>query len=120
MQFAITQIVTAVSMAATVTSSIVPISTMYGYGIQAVYTTSGTLGGTFQVLGSINHKQDHEGNVLVAGNFAPVPNSSQLITGAGNYIWDVTISNVPYVKLVYTPAGGDSGTLNAFSSIKGS
>lgn len=120
MQFAVTHLVTGASMAATVTSPVIPISTMYGYGMQAVYTTSGTLGGIFQLYGSIDHKQDLQGNVLVAGNFAPVPNSAELITGAGNFIWDVTISNIPYVRLVYTPAGGDTGVLNVYSCIKGS
>lgn len=119
MQFAITHVVTNASMAALVTSPAVPISTMYGYGVQAVYTTSGTLGGVLSLQGSIDHKQDTQGNILVPGDWAPVPNSSELISGAGNFIWDVTLSNVPYVRLVYTPAGGDSGVLNVFSCIKG-
>lgn len=119
MQFAVNHMIVNASMAVPVPGPSVATSTMYGYAIQAVYTTAGTLGGVLQLQGSIDHRQDPQGNVLAPGNWAPVQNSSELISGAGTFIWDVTISNVPFVRLVYTPAGGDSGVLNGYFCIKG-
>ncbi len=114
-----TPIVTAQSMAADVTSAIIPINIYYGYAITAVYTTNGTLAGTFTLYASTDHEQDNLGNVIRAGTFQPVTNSAVTITGAGSWLWDVTRSSASYVKLVYAHFSGDSGTLNAYCTAKG-
>ena len=113
------QIVTNASMAATVTSKIIGLNLFYGCAVSAVYTTSGTLGGTFTLQTSEDHQEDLNGNVIKAGTFNTVQNSSVTITGAGTYTWDITATSCSYIKLVYTPAGGDTGTLNAYITIKG-
>lgn len=119
MLFAEFQFVTNQSMATVVTSKAISLHQVYGYAVQAVYTTSGTLGGTFTIEASVNHKEDPEGNILVPGDFAIVDDTAQLISGAGNWVWNLRSQNYSYFRLVYTPAGSDSGTLNAFASTKG-
>ena len=113
------KLVTNGNMAGDITSAVQQVQTALGYAIQAIYTTSGTLGGTLKLQACVNRQQYPTGEVLVAGTFVDVPGSSQTISAAGSYIWDVEPSQVPYVRLVYTHAGGDSGTLNVYFFSKG-
>lgn len=119
MRFAPIQIVTNKSMAADISSKIVPIDQVIGYAVQAVYTTSGTLGGVLALQASVNHQEDNEGNVIVAGNFVTIANSPVTLTGAGSFIWNLDGTYYRYFKLIYTHLGGDSGNLNAFVEDKG-
>lgn len=119
MLYAPMQIVTNQSMAVAITSRVIGLDQYFGYAVQADYTTSGTLGGILSLEASVDHKQDPEGNVLRAGSFVTVTDSPVLLTGAGSYIWNVRDSNYAYFRLVYTPTGGDTGTLNAYATIKG-
>ncbi len=119
MRYAPIQIVTAASMAADITSAIIPIDQVFGYAIQAVYTTSGSLGGVLALQASVDHQQDLNGNVTRAGNFTTITDSPVTLTGAGNYVWNVTSGMYLYVKLIYTHTGGDAGTLNAYALTKG-
>lgn len=114
-----TQFVTNQSMASTVVSNPVGINLYFGYAVQADYTTSGTLGGTFSLEASVDHRQDPEGNVLNQGTFVTITDSPLLITGAGSYIWNVRDPNYSYFRLRYEPDTGDTGTLNAYFTIKG-
>ncbi len=113
------QIVTNKSMAVAITSDIIQINLYFGYSVQADYTTSGTLGGTLSLEASVDRRVDPQGNVLFAGNFVTITDSPVVLTGAGSYIWNVRDSNYSFFRLVYAPAGGDTGTLNAYSTIKG-
>ncbi len=106
-------------MSSTIVSTVVRLEQMWGYMIQAIYTTSGTLGGILSLEASVSYNLDPLGNVLNAGTWTTVLDSPKLITGAGDYIWDMTRTAAPYVRLRYAPAGGDTGTLNAFQCIKG-
>jgi hypothetical protein len=119
MLYAPIQIITSQTMAAAISSRIVALPLYFGYAVQATYTTSGTLGGSFAIQVSVDHDEDLNGNVTRAGTFVTLANSTVVITGAGSYIWNVSDSNYAYFKLIYTPAGGDTGTCNAFATIKG-
>lgn len=119
MRYAPIQIVKNASMAADIISSIVPIDQVYGYSVQANYTTSGSLGGTLSIQASVDHVQDTEGNVINAGTFVDITGTPVVLTGAGSFIWNVMTANYLYFQLKYTHAGGDTGTLNAFSVTKG-
>lgn len=112
-------IVVAGNMASDIVSSVVKLDQMWGYMIQAVFTTSGTLGGILSLEASVSHEEDPEGNVIVAGTWDTVQDSPHLLTAGGSFTWDMTRTSAPYVRLRYTAAGGDSGTLNAFQCIKG-
>jgi hypothetical protein len=112
------QIVAAQSMAADITSLVVPIPYYAGYSVQANYATSGTLGGVLALQASDDHQEDPEGNVLHAGNWVTITNTPVTLTGAGSYMWNVTTANYSYFRLIYTHLGGDSGTLNAYCTIK--
>lgn len=107
------------SMSATYTSPSVGLDQDFGYAIQANFITSGTLGGTFTLQGSVDHRTDQQGNVLIAGNWCTLAQTAYTISGAGSYMWNVTDVMYAYVRLVYTAAGGDTGTLNCFIQTRG-
>lgn len=119
MLYAPIQIVTNGNMASSIISKIIGLPLYFGYAVQADYATSGTLGGVLALQASVDHKQDPEGNVVNAGTFVTIANSPVTITGAGSYIWNVTSANYAFFQLIYTHTGGDSGTLNAYCTIKG-
>lgn len=119
MLYAPIQIVTNQSMAVSITSRVIGLPLYFGYAVQADYTTSGTLGGVLALQASVDHREDPEGNVLKAGNFVTIEDTPFLLTGAGSFIWNIRDSNYAYFRLIYTPAGGDSGNLNAYATIKG-
>lgn len=107
------------SMAASFQSIPILLDQMFGYAVTASYTTSGTLGGTLALQASADHRQDPEGNVLVVGNFDTITDSPIVIANAGSYTWNVRDTNYFWFRLIYTPAVGDTGTLNATANIKG-
>ncbi len=110
--------ISAASMGANITSAIVEISQQDNVGIQLNWT--GTPVGTFDVQISIDHEQDMNGNVTVAGNWVSLP-LSPAIAAAGSadsaYI-DLNQQSASYVRVVYTRTSG-SGTLNGFATAKG-
>lgn len=111
----VTQItmVSASSMAVNITTAGQQLNQMFGYAIQAFYTTSGTLGGTFKLQSSVDYLLDGNGNVLNSGHWDDVPGSSLLIAAAGSNTWNVADINYPFVRLVYTHFSGDTGSLTA-------
>lgn len=119
MEHSQSQIVTAQSMATSIISKIIGINLYFGYSVQAVYTTTGTLGGILALQASVNHQTDLQGNVTFPGGFVTIEDSPVLLTGAGQYIWNLRDTNYSYFQLIYTPAGGDTGILNAYCTIKG-
>lgn len=112
MRVALVHLVVNQSMAVSITSHPQQLNQAFGYAIQAVFTTSGTLGGTLKLQASVNHQEDSQGVVQVDGNWDDITDSSVLLTGAGSYTWNVTAAMYPYVRIIYTPAGGDTGVLN--------
>jgi hypothetical protein len=120
MRLTIATIVNNVSMASNITSSVIQLEYNWGYAVQANYSTSGTLGGTFQLQASCDYAIDFIGNVQNAGNWVTITNSPYTITGAGTYIWNIDRNaNYPYARLTYTAAGGDTGTLFSIVTSKG-
>jgi len=107
------------NMSGALESETVPLDQVFGYSIQAVYTTSGTLGGVLQLQASSNHQEDNEKNVIVAGDWVTIASSAVTISGAGTFMWNVQEPNYLWVKLVYTPAVSDTGVLNATVNTKG-
>jgi len=119
MRYAPIQFVVNQSMAADITSKAIPINQVFGYAVQAVYSTSGTLGGTLALQASVDHVEDNEGNILFQGHFDTITNSPVVLTGAGSFTWNVATSNYMFFRLIYTHATGDSGTLSAKACTKG-
>lgn len=106
------------SMASTSTSGIVEIKEQDNIGIQLNWT--GAPVGTFDVQISIDHAQDANGNVTVAGNWISLPLSPG-ISASGSpdsaYI-DLNQQSASYVRVVYNRTSG-SGTVNGFITAKG-
>ncbi len=113
------QIVTSGDMSDDIVSQIIGLNEYFGYAVQAKFTTSGTLGGVLALQASVNHKQDLQGNVLVAGDWDTIEDSPITLTAAGTFTWNLRDTNYSYFRLIYTAAGSDSGVLNAFCTIKG-
>jgi hypothetical protein len=113
------QFLTNKSMATTVISNPVALDQDFGYAVQVNFSTTGSLTGTFTLQASVDHRSDQAGNVLVVGNWVTLDESSYVISGAGSYLWNVTEAMYPFFRLVYTPAIGDTGTLNAFYQTRG-
>jgi hypothetical protein len=99
-------------------SAIQPISLQDNVGIQLRWT--GTPTGAFSFLISMDHLQDAEGNVLVAGHWVAIPLSPP-IAAAGSaddaYV-DLNQISASYLKVVYTRSAG-SGSLDALVMAKG-
>ncbi len=113
------KLVSTESMAVDVVSPVQQLDNAFGFSVQAVFTTVGSLGGTLSLEASVNHQQDSQGNVLVAGDWDTIANSSQIISGAGSFTWNYKGSMFPYFRVRYAHAGGDSGSLNVWVDVRG-
>lgn len=112
------KIIDAVSMAASVTSSIAPIQEQDNIGVQLHWTGSPV--GAFTIEVSMDHKQDSQGNVQVAGNWISLtldPTITASGSGDDAYI-DLNQLSAPYVRVVYTRTSG-TGSLTAYITGKG-
>lgn len=105
-------------MAASFISPPIDLRNMIGASIVAIYTTSGTLGGTFKLQGIVDHIENNN-NVQQAGHpndiATPAPH---VIAAAGNFSWDLIPTAFPWVQVVYTAAGGDTGTCDLWAFLK--
>lgn len=119
MRYSQNQIVLNGNMASNVISETIPLDQVFGYSIQAVYTTGGTLGGVLRLECSNDHVEDNEKNVVVPGTWSVISSSAITLTGAGNYLWNVESVNYLWARLTYSHVIGDSGTLNATCVTKG-
>lgn len=112
-----THIVTAGSMAASITSAVTEIKYQDNIGFQAIWTGApvGTI--TFQV--SLNYAQDNNGNVTNAGTWTTITSPAVAPAGAaGNAYVEFIETSAPYIRMVYTRTSG-AGTLNAYICGKG-
>lgn len=114
MRVASVQIVSSGDMSANITSSPQQLDQAVGFSIQAVFTTSGTLGGTFKLQGSNSYNAVPYAFTPVTGTWTDITDSSYTISAAGDYMWDYQQPGFRWVRLVYTKAMGDTGTLNAY------
>lgn len=104
----------------TIVSDPVPLEQIYGFAVQAIYT--GTPVGTFSLQASSDAPartpQTSNGGPDTVTNWATIVGSTQAISGAGNFMWNVSGGFYRYVRLVYTNTSG-TGTLTAELSVKG-
>lgn len=111
-------IITAQSMATTITSSAVEIENQDNIGIQLHWI--GTPTGAFSIQISSNHLEDSQHNVITAGNWVTLT-LSPAITASGSaddaYI-DLNQISALYMRIVYTATSG-AGTLDAYVVAKG-
>lgn len=94
----------------TITSTAMDLTYVQQYSVQAVYTGSPV--GTFKLQLSNDNAPCSS-----AVNWTDYSSSSQAISAAGNYAWNVSFSNYHCVRLVYTRDSG-SGTLTAIFGSK--
>lgn len=104
-------------MSGNITSTVTNIEFLDNIGIQLVFT--GTPTGTFAVQLSIDHAQNQQGVVSVAGTWTPITfSSTPAATGAAGSIYlDLNQLSAPWMRVVYT-FGSSVGTLNSFISAK--
>lgn len=104
------------------TSAITNVQMLDNCAVQFNWTSSPV--GTFQVQVSIDHAEDSEGNVTVAGNWASIPltylvagvstTALTIPTSVGSPVYvDLNQMSSPWLRVVYTNASG-SGVLNAY------
>ncbi len=119
-----TTILATQSGATSKTSSIVDIQNLDNIGIQVDLT--GTLTGTLAVNVSLNHKENSQKVVIVAGTFAPLLltyNGTQatgvaITSGSPSpVILDLNQLSAPYIELVWTATSG-TGNITAVLSAK--
>ena len=91
------------------TSSAFNLNQIYGYCIQAVWT--GTPTGTFKLQASADPSDIQLRNANQQPvNWTDVANSSQAVTIAGSYMWNVTEIMYGWVRLVYTDTSSGAST----------
>lgn len=115
-------IITAGSMATSLTSAVTNIEWLDNTAFQINFTGSPV--GTFQAQVSADYEQDFNGNVINAGNWIAVPltyflsgtltTATTVPTSVGSPIYlDLNQMSAPWIRLVYTRTSG-TGTANAF------
>lgn len=100
---------TATVMNANINSNPMQLLNMFGYSIQLVYT--GTPTGTFKLQASSDPiYTTTPGIQATPTNWTDVLNSSQAVSAAGNYMWNVSESMYNYVRVVYTDGSSGAST----------
>jgi len=97
---------------ATVTSSIVNLSTVTGYSIACAYSGSSPTG-TLKIQVSNDFTEDS----TAISNWYDLPSSSQSISANGNYVWAISDANYKWLKVLWTKTSG-TGTINCFYGTK--
>lgn len=116
-------IISAQSLGASFTSSAMPVTQSDILGIQINYT--GAPVGAFSVQASLDHAQDAQGNIQVAGNWADVylsvngatTSSIAVPAGTSPILIDIYGPSMPYFRLVYTRTSG-TGTADVYLGAK--
>ncbi len=111
-------IIVAGDMSGNITSNAVEVKLQDNVGVQLHWTGAPT--GVFSIQVSMDHREDIEGNVVVAGHWVSVIlNPSITASGSADdaYI-DLNQLSAAYVRIVYTATSG-TGTLDAFVNAKG-
>lgn len=92
----------------------------FGYAIQAVWT--GTPTGTFKLQCSCDPVPLGATPVYPQPtNWTDIPTSSQTVSAAGNFTWNVWTTMYNWTRLVYTDASGgtSTATMSAVINTKG-
>lgn len=103
-------------------SSAYCLDTIFGYSIQAVYT--GTPTGTLKLQGSDDPTGDFASPANATNiptNWSDIAGTSQALTAAGTFLWNMSDVGYNWVRLVYTDTSGGTSTaiLNARINAKG-
>jgi hypothetical protein len=107
-------LISAVSMGATITSSVIDVLQTDNIGLQVTWTSANAVG-TITVEGSVDYDPHFETGTFYALTFDPVltqPNSDN-----GGYLVNINQFPWPYVRVVYTRSSG-TGTLTVNISVK--
>lgn len=92
-----------------------PLTNVFGYAIQGVIV--GTPTGTVKLQSSCDVVIDN----VVPTNWSDIDDSSQTVSGAGTFEYNVTDVGYTYVRLVYTDgsSGSSTATMSATINSKG-
>lgn len=105
-------IVTNASMTTTINSIPTNIDAAVSYSVQAVMTGSPT--GVIILEASLDVVTDSTDTIT---NWTPITDSEVNITQSGTYMVNYELPSYSWVRLVYTPSGGN-GTMNARINMK--
>lgn len=110
------KIISAANMNADIVGPAMGLDQDFGYAVQANYTTSGSLGGTFKLQASLDYNPGtpQSGGAFNAGNWVDISGSPETISGAGTFIWNAEGTFYPWVRLIYTHFSGDTGSLDVY------
>jgi len=110
------------SMAASITSDVLPMQYMDNIGIQLDWTGSPV--GTIEVQVSLNHQVNPDGSTRTAGTWVTLPSASFTgtypipgTTSSPAYL-DLPLLSAAFLRVVYNRTSG-SGTLNVIAVGKG-
>lgn len=108
----------AVSLAADATSPAFYVQNQDNVAFQLAWT--GTPVGSFSVQVSLDHKQDINNNILVAGTWFDLPLSVSIVASgsADSAYIDLNQLSAPYVRVKYTRTSG-TGALTGYATAKG-
>lgn len=104
-------------MNANISSPGIPLAQTFGYAIQAVYT--GTPTGTLKLQASNDPLGDLTNPNDQPTNWEDISNSSQSISAAGSFLWNVTDVMYTWVRLVFTDGSGGTSTARLSANING-
>lgn len=94
-------------MSGSVTSEVLDVRLQYGFTVFAA-ASGAAPAGTFKIQASPD-----------GITFTDVPTLSNTFSGAATYFTNQQWQHYPYIRLVYTTAGGSVGTLNVWFTAKG-
>ncbi len=77
---------------------------VWGYAVQVVVT--GTPTGTFSLQGSC----DQMATVAAPTNWTTISSSSQAVSAAGSFMWDITDVTYNWVRLLYVDGSSGAST----------
>lgn len=101
---------------ASITSSVTSIQYLDNICIELIWSGTSPIG-TIAIQGSLNHAQDAQGNVTVAGTWVPMViggSPTQAVSGnSGSMLFDLSQLSFPYIRIVYTKTSG-IGTLDGY------
>jgi hypothetical protein len=112
-------LITSGDMTGTITSKAIDMRQIYGYAVQGIFT--GTPLGSIKLQASCDSPPTNEVGGPAPTNWSDIQESSQSISGAGNWLPNVIGSFYNWVRVVYTPTtpGSNAGTLNVRMNAKG-
>ena len=112
------KIVTDGYMPSAITSSVYDLKRSKGFAVEAIWTGGdGTINGTFQVQGcladqaTVNQMFNNNTALIPASWWNNVPGASLVVTSAsGSQLWNVTDVFYRYIRVIWTPSAGITGT----------